>query len=906
VALTPGTRIGSYEIAAQIGAGGMGEVYRATDTNLARQVAIKVLPDAVACDAERLARFDREAKTLAALNHPNIAHIYGLERSEGQTALVMELVEGPTLADRIAEGPIPVGEALAIAKQIAEALEAAHEQGIVHRDLKPANVKVRPDGTVKVLDFGLAKALEPAGALSSSQSMSPTITTPAMTQAGFILGTAAYMSPEQAKGRTVDARADVWAFGAVLFEMLSGRRAFDGEDTTDVLGAVVRLEPNWHALPAAVPERITRVLQVCLLKDPRQRAFAIHDVRLALDGAFEGSPSAGATQQGPSGWRLALPLAAVAALVAVLGTAWVMRSGEPAAEAITRFAVTLPANQTFTATMFRIMALSPDGRRLAYVANNQLYVQGFDDWEASPVPGSENSDPRGIVFSPDGEWLAYLSLLRGQIMRLPITGGSPVPITVIPAGGMAYGLEWSSDDVLLFVNGKGIWRARADGSDAELLVETEPGESADAPQLLPGDRLLFALAPRGASSSNRWDEASIVVQSLRSGERTIVWKGGGSPRYLPTGHLLYTSDGRVLAVPLELDPPRLRGTPKEVVDGIQVGTAPAVRGNAANFRLSDRGTLAFVPGGSVTFVRDLALVSVDRDGVETAIDEPAAAYLDPRVSPDGQRIAVAIDEAFNTDIWVLDLRRGGRVRLTLDPAIDRYPLWTPDGRYVLFTSFRDGTGGIYRKAADGSGLVEEVASDADRTLVPWSWSSDAQTVTLSELALTGDTGYDIGSLDVSGDATRTPLLEEAFVEGQPVVSPDGRWMAYVSYESGRGEVYVRPFPDVASGRNAVSTDGGENPVWSRDGRELYYRNGDAVMAVGVQTAPSFQAGTPVELFRGRYFNEIGTQWDVGPEEGQFVMLRSAPGDEDSPELARARINVVQNWFEELKRLVPTD
>jgi serine/threonine protein kinase len=530
-----GTRLGVYEVAAQIGVGGMGEVYQATDTTLNRQVAIKVLPESLAADAERIARFEREAKTLASLNHSNIAQIYGFEKSSGVHALVMELVEGPTLADRIAQGAIPVDEALPIAKQIAEALEAAHEQGIIHRDLKPANIKVRPDGTVKVLDFGLAKALEPASAHGASAgqapgqdlSQAPTITTPARTQAGMILGTAAYMSPEQAKGKTVDKRADIWAFGAVLYEMLTGQRAFGGEDIAETLADVMRVEPAWTALPEGLAPSLTTFLKRCLQKDAKQRVHDIADVRLALEGAFETSVSqgVGAVEDTQPTWRRAAPLAfasLVTAVVIGIGVWSLWPSAEP--PVVSRFDHVLSEGLSFRGTGSQVMALSADGRHFVYNTQEGLYLRSMDELETRLIPGTEAGlSLAGPFFSPDGETVGYFQ--AGELKRLAITGGAPVVIATEMSFGL--GASWGADDTILVGHTQGILRVSASGDTRELVIPAEAGERMDEPQLLPdGDSVLFSL---GRTDSG-WDQAQVVVQSLRTGERTVVVEGGSAAR----------------------------------------------------------------------------------------------------------------------------------------------------------------------------------------------------------------------------------------------------------------------------------------------------------------------------------------------------------------------------------------
>ena len=610
LSLRPGTRLGSYEITTQIGAGGMGEVYRATDTNLKRAVAIKVLPASVAGDAERLARFQREAEVLAALNHPNIAAIYGLERSTGTIALVMELVEGPTLADRIAQGAVPVDEAVTIAKQIAEALEAAHEQGIIHRDLKPANIKVRPDGTVKVLDFGLAKAMEAPGGMSPGVSQAPTITTPAMmTGAGMILGTAAYMSPEQARGKTVDKRADIWAFGCVLFEMLTGTRAFTGDDVQETFVAIMRDEPEWARLPAALSPTIGTYLRRCVQKDPRQRVQAIGDVRLALEGVFDtgASQSVGVVAVAQPMWRRLLPYAAGAVVASVvMGLAgWsVWPANEP--RTVTRFDYVLPEGQAlnFVAGTNQLLAVSPDGRHFVYSTLAGLYLRAMGELDARLIPGTAfalgtpNFNP---VFSPDGESIAYF--VRGEVRRIAIGGGAPVVIAKtemegpVPAG--LAGASWGTDNTILFSARLGIWRVSADGGTSERVISNDKGESMGSPRLLPdGDSVLFSLTT--ATGPTRWDQAQIVVQSLRTGARTVVMQGGSDARYVPSGHLVYAVGNGLFAVAFDLDRLTVSGRPVPVVQGVQRSAAsPATSGDTANYGVTDSGTLVYLASGAV-------------------------------------------------------------------------------------------------------------------------------------------------------------------------------------------------------------------------------------------------------------------------------------------------------------------
>jgi len=896
----------------------MGEVYRASDTRLKRQVAIKVLPDALAADPERLARFQREAEVLASLNHPGIAHIYGIEEGPAEAggdgtpsagersgmrrtlrALVMELAEGPTLADRVAQGPIPVDEALAIAKQIAEALEAAHEQGIIHRDLKPANVKVRPDGAVKVLDFGLAKAMEPTGAASSSQSLSPTITTPAMTQAGLILGTAAYMSPEQARGKPVDRRADVWAFGCVLFEMLTGRRAFEGEDVTDTLALVVRGEPAWDALPGPVPARVRQALRSCLRKDVKSRIGDVQSLRLALDGAFESvvrADDGAAGLPAPAWWVPASAAAVVAALVTSL-TAW---SLWPAAEprAVNRFTYELPSAQSLRNGASSVMAVSPDGRSFVYNTSDGLYLRRMDELEARLIPGTEEG-LRHPFFSPDRQSVAYFVDRVNQLKQIAVNGGAPVVIADVPDGA-ELGASWEADGTILFGKPEGILRVPATGGTPELVIAAQDGEVFYGPQLLPGgDSVLFSVAGAVAGQLTRWDGAQIVAQSLTSGERTVVRQGGSDARYLPTGHLVFALEGNLLGVGFDARSLRVTGGAVSLVQDIRRATNPNSAGGSANYGVTEDGTLVYT--GGLRAVRPSRLVLVDRDGRAEAVADREALYISPRLSPDGGRVAVAVTgQGGNRDIWIIDLVRGTQTRLTTDAVVDNHPLWAPDGVSVTFSSSQLGSAALYRMAADGSG-VPEALTEATSNQGATSWSPDGSTLAFYDVG----GGYDM--FTVKPGETPVRLLETPFVERAPTFSPDGRWLAYSSDETGQTEIYVMPYPG-PGGRIAISTAGGRSPRWSGDGRELFFRNGTQMMVVDVEPGPIPGVGTPRLLFDGDFVPEAADQgahnYDVSSDGQRFLML--APVANEESDEARPRIVVVQNWIEELKRLVPTD
>ena len=591
MALTVGSRLGHYDVTALIGEGGMGQVYRATDTQLGRDVALKILPDAFAADPDRLARFQREAQVLASLNHPGIAAIYGIEKSDDTQALVLELVEGPTLADRIAKGPIPLDEALPIAKQIAEALEAAHEAGVIHRDLKPANIKVREDGTVKVLDFGLAKALDPNPEGDPSQS--PTLTV-AATKMGVILGTAAYMSPEQARGKPVDKRADIWAFGAVLFEMLTGAKPFPGDDVSQTLARVIDRDPDWDALSKTLPPALNTYMRRCLHKDPRQRVRDIGDMRLAMEGGFATTVSTLADQvvplPQPARWRHALSLALGTLVVGgiITGLAvWGFTRPAPSPGRVMRFPIPLVEGDQFNLLIYHLVALSPDASHLVYGANGQLYLRPLAQMEATPILGTENMvpPPRNPFFSPDGLWIGFWG--EGQLKRVSVSGGAPVTLTETP---IPLGATWGDDDTILYATLDGVWQVPGTGGAAELLIPLDEGDAALSPQMLPGGEwVLVTIRPADVDD---WDRAQIVVHSLVTGERRVLIDGGRDARYLPTGHLVYALGSAVLGHAFDLRRLEMQGGPVPLVDGVRNA---ATTTGASHFSVSPTGSLLYVP-----------------------------------------------------------------------------------------------------------------------------------------------------------------------------------------------------------------------------------------------------------------------------------------------------------------------
>jgi serine/threonine-protein kinase len=864
----------------------MGEVYRAHDSRLNRSVALKILPASFAADPDRLARFEREARSLAALNHPHIAHVYGFEEStatdaSGATvhALIMELVPGESLAQRLSRGPLPVADAIAFARQIADALAAAHARGIIHRDLKPANVQITPDGTVKVLDFGLAKAVERAD--DDDQAQRATITSPALiTQHGIVLGTAAYMSPEQTRGLPVDRRTDVWSFGCVLFEMLSGRQLFGGSDVSDVLANVLRGEVDWSLLPGDVPPMVRTFLVRCLHRDVRQRVQDIGDMRLALEGAFDVAPARASVDQ-PL-WKRALAMVVVAMIAALASGGLVWRFRVPGeAPVVSRMRLTLPPGNDFYFNGRHLIAISPTGRHVAYSAGFGMWLHSLDALEARAVPGAEG-EGRNPFFSPDGQWLGYYA--AGELRRVPVSGGSSVRLATAVN---PWGASWSDDGHVYYGQGPdGIWRVPASGGTPSRVIEVAPGEFAHGPHVLP-DRewILFTLLPAGVGS---WNRANIVAQSMQTRERVVLIEGGHDARYLRTGHLLYAVNGTLLAVPFDARAHRVTGSAVPLFDN--VFDAGVITG-ASHFDVNPSGALVYVP----RIGNSLRLTWVDRRGNEEAIPGELRPYRHPRVSPDGTRITVEVEDPGNTDVWVGDARRGTFSRLTINEDVDSDPIWTPDGSRVVFASVRGKTG-LFAQAADGSGGAVHMA-DGTGGVRPLTWTADGELV-YEELM-----GPAIKILSrQDGPAREVPLLElrEYFNEKLPAISPDGKWIAYQSTESGRMEVYVRPFPAVSSGRWQVSVGGGFAPLWARNGQELYYRSDRSLMVVAVKTAGGFAAAPPAPLFRLAGYVLAGTRgirYDVAPD-GRFLLLK----DEDGRE-SRDRVVVVQNWFEELKRLV---
>jgi eukaryotic-like serine/threonine-protein kinase len=902
MALGPGARLGPYEVTALLGEGGMGKVWRAHHGTLNRDDALKVLPDAFANDPERLSRFQREAQVLASLNHPNIAHVYGFEQADGTKALIMELVEGPTLADRIARGPIPIHEALPIAKQIAEALEAAHEHGIVHRDLKPANIKVREDDTVKVLDFGLAKAFDrEPNAIDSSQS--PTVTSPAMTRVGVILGTAAYMAPEQARGRLADRRSDVWSFGCVVYEMLTGRRAFEGADVTDVLVSVISKEPNWTILPAAIPASIRKLLRRCLEKDRKARLPDIGVVRLEIDDTLAEPTQDIATLAGrrDRSWRGPTPVAAIALTIAAASGLAAWRVVRPSTAAVVRLTVAPPMGEVVGTTIPSDpdVTISADGTRIVYVGSGgeanvqQLYVRSLDQLEVRPLQGL--GTPRSPFLSPDSSWVGFFD--GTALKKVSVNGGPAVTIRDLGTTQLR-GASWSDDNTIIFATaaqGTGLLRIPANGGEPEVLTrpDLQKGELDHIwPEVLPGgDAVLFTILPIVGGIEN----AQIAVVDLRTREPKILVAGGSNPHYVPTGHLVFGLAGTMRAVAFDIGSLEARSEPLPVVQ--QVVTKSMGPGN---FAIAQNGTLVYIAGEAQRVGQ--TLVWVDRQGREQAIKAPSRAYTYPRLSPDGTKAAISVLDQEN-DVWVWDFKRETLTRLTFDPGLDRMPVWTPDGRRIVFSSQRAGADDIFWQAADGTGPVERLTDSTNTQEFPTSFAPDGTRLVFRRGTPNG--ASDIGMLSLGSERRVTVLMETPFAEWNAEVSPNGRWVAYQSSESGRDEIYVRPFPNVESGRWQVSTGGGTRPLWARNGRELFYLVGQGrLMSVSLQPDETFLFGNPQVVFDGPYLApQPGRTYDVSPDGQRFLMIKESGGDNKA---VRNEIVVVLNWFQDLKRLVPAN
>jgi serine/threonine protein kinase len=873
--LTAGTRVGVYEIVSQIGSGGMGEVWRATDTRLKRQIALKVLPAALVSDPERIARFQREAEVLASLNDPNIAQIYGIEETAGITALVLELVEGPTLADRIARGPIPIEEVLPIARQIAEALEGAHEQGIIHRDLKPANIKVRPDGAVKVLDFGLAKLAEPAvtnAALPVSPlTQSPTITSPAMmTAVGVLLGTAAYMSPEQAKGRPADKRSDIWAFGCVLYEMLTGTRAFEGEDVSDTLATILKSDPDWRSVPAAIPSGLRQLARRCLQKDPKRRLQAIGDARLELEEATlsTAGEADSATRRPPHRSMLWVGVAVVAVIATGVG-AWLAPTSTPDQRV---YRTTIPTPGSFINVQSGRIALSPDGQQIAFAALDDvghpfIWIRRLDEASSHVIPGTEGGN--GPFWSPDSRNVGFVA--TGKLKRVAVAGGAPLVLAdAIPSVPGA----WNRDDVILFsprANAP-LHKVSAAGGTATPVtrVDEQAGEAGHRlPVFLPDGRRFLYLAthltqqPAGVFLANLTDSTHQRIGDIDSN----VAYGANA--------LLYFRGETLVAQPFDLDRALLTGRPVILADQVQVNFGSRV----GAFSISQNGQLAY-QAGSVTNRR---LVIVDGNGHEERTLATGRNANDVQVSPSGMFAAASLvsdASATNRDIWLMDLHGEDHRRLT-DGISATSPIWSPDEKRLLFSSDRAGHFDLYAINTSGPSSEEPVLSDAGNKYgLDW---SKAGVILYARVPPDGS-ATEIWSMPIDRGEQPTKLIETPFPLATAKFSPDGQSIAYSAGTGTNSEVYVLTFP--ALQRRQISTNGGSSPRWSRDGKRIYFVSQQRLVAVSFD-AKDFSTRSPQTLFKVRFAGGIRDPYDVMPNGDHFVTQDAT--DEDEP------ISLIVNW-----------
>ena len=867
-----GDRIGPYDVRALLGRGGMGEVYRAHDSRLGRDVALKVLPHYFALDAQRLARFEREARILASLNHPNIAALYGIEDWCGGQILVLELVEGDTLEQRLVSGRMALREAIRIATQIVAALDVAHEHGIVHRDLKPANIVIRPDDTVKVLDFGLATVRGGSGATAVST----------LTDDHAIIGTTPYMSPEQTRGMAVDRRTDIWAFGCVLFEMLTGRRAFEGETRSDVVAAVIERAPDWHAVPGDAPPPMLRLLTHCLEKDPRLRLRDVGDARFDLADAL-----APPSKEVPSHsrrarwhWRLA---GAAGALLAGAIIVWLLASAAANAPLpITRFSV---AASTDPSAGRRSLAVSPDGSRLAYLSPRGLTVRSRDRLDG-PETILAADLPQAPFFSPDGQWVGYTD--EQGLYKVPASGGARVTIADVAEATLA---SWSPEGIV-FGDVRGLFRVSPDGGTPAPLPMSPlaPTEQAGYPELLPGGRaVLFTVLPTRSitiGESGLIPGTRIEVLDLVSGTRKTIVHGAARGHYLPSGHLIYATTEGLYAAPFDLKRLEVSGQPVQIVSDISYG----------EFAVSNEGTLVYLTGAG----DDLStLVWVDRAGREQPLETPPRPYVYPRLSPDGTRVVLDVGGPPARNTWMWDLRRRSLERFSTDPTGNRIAIWSPDGKYIAFGSDRFGRTQLFLQRADRSREPERLL-ESDTLQMPISFAPGGRLLFSEDVP---HRGRDIQLLSLDGSHHVVSLVHSPGRDATAEVSPDGRWLAYDSDESGQFEVYVRPFPDADRARWQISTDGGRQPLWSRDGRELFYRDfNGAVMSVPVTLTSTFSAGTGRKLLDGSAYLGAGRfmsgrTYDLSLDGRRFLMLKADRSGSRS-------LVIILNWTEELKKRIP--
>jgi serine/threonine-protein kinase len=883
--VAPGTRLGSYELIAVLGAGGMGEVYRARDLNLGRQVAVKILQPRFVDDREHVERFRREAYALASLTPPYIAAIYELEEASGVLFLAMELVEGETLDDRLASGALSLPEALRIALQIASGLEAAHDKGIIHRDLKPANIKITPEGTVKVLDFGLAKILGESASVSML-TRSPTETT----GQGTILGTVGYMSPEQARGKPVDRRTDIWSFGCVLFKIITRERPFQGDTVSDTIVSILEREPDWRMVPDSTPASVRRLLERCLHKDLHRRLRDIGDARFELEEALSSSPSrvdvrvpdAVSAIRRRAPWRTAGVIGSIVFAAASGYFVGAVSHATPPPRLMRQFTAPLPPSQRLAGVDFPAVAISPDGSQIVYVGTRggrtQLFVRPMNSLDAVPIAGTV--DAISPFFSSDGRWVAFFA--DGKLKKVPAFGGAPIAICDAAIG---FGGTWGPRNRIVFspTTGSGLMEVSADGGKPSraTTLDAASGEFSHRwPELLPdGDTVVFTVGTVGS-----WDDAQIVAQSLSSGRRALLVHGGTNPHYLKSGYLVYSHGGALLAVPLDVRSLRTSGQPSRVLDNVMQSSD-----GAAQVAIAESGDAVYVPALITSAER--RLLNVDRSGAGTPLAAPARAYGTPRLSPDGRRLAVTITGA-SDDLWAYDIASGTLQQLTFD-ADAASPIWTPDGSRITFSWNKDGPPNLFWVRVDEGSREERLAS-SEYLQMAGSWSPDGRTLAYVESRPT--TGRDIWLLERDREQKSVRFIATTFDETAPQIGPDGRTVAFVSNESGGNEVYVSRVDDPTHAMVQISGEGGSEPVWSRSTHELMYRAGNRLMAVPQPANNDWSSVRPRLLFERNF--QKGTpdvaNYDVATDGQHFIMVEAAERDTAPQEL-----RIVLNWAHSL-------
>jgi serine/threonine-protein kinase len=842
--LSPGVQLGSHQILSLLGAGGMGEVYRAVDVRLNRQVAIKILPAEYAADAERVARFAREAQAIAALNHPAIAAIYDVAEANSIRYLVLELVEGETLADRLRRGAVPPDEALRLVRGICEALEAAHEKGICHRDLKPANIKLTGEGAIKVLDFGLAKIVRETGS-TPNLTNSPTLSL-AGTVPGLILGTAGYMSPEQAKGFTADPRSDVFSLGCILYELLTGRQAFEGETTSETLAAVLKTEPDYTRLPPRLHPRIHELLRRCLEKQPKQRWHSAADIRVEIDSILAHGVMADARPTTVRSWQSAALLFAASLLGAAVGgvAVWKLRPERP--QPTLHLSIPLREGQQFTNTNRQLIAWAPDGSALAYLADNKIFVASLNETVPRELGGSEGA--MTLAFSPDSRSIAFWTDFDRSLKRISVAGGAAITLYTSPMETPVYGIDWSEYGIAYVPFEQGILLLPPSVGKPETIVPPATPQTIATPQMLPGGRaVMYSLATGDAPS--RWDTGQVVVQILGSVERKVIIEGGGDARYVPTGHIVYALSGTLLAVPFDLDRLTVTGEPVPVIEGVRRSNYVPNVPSTAQFSFSRVGAAAYIVGPPTIANTQNDLALFDRSGKATPLRLPPGPYEGPRVSPDGRFVAFTSNERRDTNIWVYELAGGASpTRLTFGGK-NQFPVWSPDSQWVVYQSDRDGDPAVFRQRADGAGTAERLTTPESGTAhVPELWTRTGERLMYSVMK---NGTFTLWLVSVSDRKSTQWGSVQSRIRSQPALSPDGKWIAYQSTETGKNEIFVQPFPDGGSRYMVPSDQNNHHPIWSADGRDLFYIPRIGVSyALGVRTGPRFTFATPAAIDRG--------------------------------------------------------